>query len=85
VRRYVGERVPPEPPAQRIDAFVSPEYGWIIERPVAAMRPDTEAGEAPELPYIQRDRPCRTADISAWTSKKIREVVHSHVNAVVAG
>ena len=84
VQRYVAERLKPEPPAQRIDAFVSPYYGWIIERLVAAIRPDTDAGEAPELPDVDRDRPCRTAEISSWTAKETRDVVRSHVNAVVA-
>lgn len=84
VQRYIDEKVQPGPPAQRIDAFVSPYYGWIIERLVAAIRPDIDAGEAPELPDVERDRPCRTADINAWTGKEVREVIHSHVNAVVS-
>jgi type III restriction enzyme len=83
VRRYLAEKVKPVAPAEKIDAFLSPYYGWIIECLSAAIRPDTEAGEAPELPDIDRDRPCATADISVFTSKDVREVVHSHVNLVV--
>jgi type III restriction enzyme len=83
VRRYLDEKVKPVPPAEKIDVFLSPYYGWIIERLAGAIRPDIGAGEAPELPDIDRDRPCATADISVFTSKPVREVIHSHVNLVV--
>ena len=84
VQRFVDEKVIPEKPAEKIDAFISPYYGWIIERLAAAITPDTAAGEAPELPDIERDRPCSTSDISAWTGRPIYEVQRSHINAVVA-
>ena len=82
VQRYIAEKVDPLPPAgtRRVPA---PYYGWIIERLLAAIRPDTEAGEAPELPELDRDRPCATADISVFTAKQVREAVRSHVNLVI--
>lgn len=83
VQRYLGEKVKPLPPADRLDAFLSPYYGWIIERLLGAIRPDTEAEEAPEVPDIDEDRPLRTADISVFTGKPVHEVVHSQLNLVV--
>ncbi|WP_428485417.1 BPTD_3080 family restriction endonuclease [Rhodopila sp.] len=83
VRRYIAEKVKPLPPADRLDAFLSPYYGWIIERLLGAIRPDAEAGETPEVPEIDEDRPLRTADISVFTIKPVREVVRSHVNLCV--
>ncbi len=83
VQRYLVEKVKPLPPFERVDAFLSPFYGRIIERLLGAIRPDTEAGEAPEIPEIDEDRPIRTADISVFTTKDIREAVKCHLNYVV--
>ena len=84
VQRYLGEKVRPLPPADRLDAFLSPYYGWIIERLLGAIRPDAEGGETPEMPEIDEDRPLRTADISVFTGKDAREAVRTHVNLVVS-
>jgi hypothetical protein len=48
-----------------------------------AIRPNTEAGEAPEVPGLDRDRPCATANISMFPAKRVREAVCSHVNLVI--
>ncbi len=85
VDRFVRERVRPLPPAEAVDAFLSPYYGWIIERLVSAIRPDASQGEAPELPRYESNRePGSTADVDFPTSRDVRSVVHSHVNYVVA-
>ncbi len=83
-QQYLTEKVVARPPAVRLDAFISPYYGWIIERLLGAIRPDTNAGEAPEVPDIDTDRPLRTADISVFTLKSVAEAARTHVNLVVA-
>lgn len=85
VRRYLTEKVIPEPPAEKIDAFLSPYYGWVIERLAEAIHPDASSGEIPELPILEKNRgDGSTAEVSLWTSRDVREVVHSHVNFAVA-
>lgn len=85
VERYIAEKIEPGPGTQRIDAFLSPYYGWVIERLVEAIRPDAESREAPELPVLEKNRKAgSTEDVSFWTSRDVREVLRSHVNLVVA-
>jgi type III restriction enzyme len=85
VERYVRELVMPVAPAQRIDIAVSPYYGWVIERLIEAIKPDASAGEAPELPAIEANRPSgTTGEVDFWTSRDVRTIIKSHVNYVVA-
>ncbi len=85
VERYLEEKVQPIRPAELIDVFLSPYYGLVIERLVEAIRPDTSAGEEPELPRYERSRPAgTTADVDFWTSRDIRPVIRSHLNFMVA-
>jgi len=84
-QRYVSEKVKPLDPSDRRDAFLSPYYGWILERLTQAIRPDAGAGEAPEVPrYESRRSAGTTAEVDFWTSRDVREVRRSHVNFVVA-
>lgn len=85
VQRYLAEKVIPEPPAARIDVFLSPYYGWVIERLIGAIHPDASQGEAPEVPVIEKNRTeGSTGEVDFWTSREVREVVKSHLNYVVA-
>lgn len=72
------------PPAGILDVFLSPYYGWVIERLLEAIRPDTSMGEAPEVPRYEANRgPGSTAEVDFWTSREPCEVVHSHLNYIV--
>ncbi|MGH8718162.1 MAG: BPTD_3080 family restriction endonuclease [Burkholderiales bacterium] len=85
VERYLHICVKPIAPANIYDSFLSPYYGWIIERLRAAIRPDTWEGESPELPLYERHRgPGSTAEIDFWTSKDVVQVEKSHLNFLVA-
>jgi hypothetical protein len=53
VNCYLREYVRPATSAKTIDVFLSPYYIWCIENLIAAVRPDTALGEAPELPKIE--------------------------------
>ncbi len=85
VERYIREFVMPVAPAERIDIAASPYYGWVIERLAEAIKPDASAGEAPELPIIEANRPSgTTGDVDFQTRRDVRPIVKSHVNFVVA-
>jgi type III restriction enzyme len=82
---YLRDKVQPIPPANLLDVFLSPYYGWVIERLVEAIRPDTSSGEAKEVPRYESNRgPGSTSEVDFWTSRDVREVLHSHLNYVVA-
>ncbi|WP_447975484.1 BPTD_3080 family restriction endonuclease [Nitrospira sp. Kam-Ns4a] len=85
VQQYLEKKVEAQPPADLKDLFLAPYYGWLTERLLDAIRPDTSHGEAPEVPRYESTRgPGSTADVDFWTSREVREVVKSHVNYVVA-
>lgn len=85
VQKYIAQFVKPLPPAEKLDLFLSPYYGWAIERLTEAIRPDVSHGEAPEVPRYETNRePGTTAEVDYWTSKDVREVMRSHLNYVVA-
>jgi len=85
VQRYLAEKVTVHRPADLKDVFLSPYYGWVIERLLEAIRPDASQGETPEVPRFETSRgPGSTADVDFWTSRDVREVVHCHLNYVVA-
>lgn len=85
VDRYLQEYVNAVSPAELIDVFCSPYYGWVIERLVEAIRPDTSQGDPPEVPrYEQHRGPGSTSEVDFWTTKDVRPVEHCHLNYAVA-
>jgi type III restriction enzyme len=85
ISRYLEEKVHVLRPADIKDVFLAPYYGWVVERLLEAIRPDTSQGEAPEVPRYESNRgPGSTADVDFWTSRDVREVVKCHLNYVVA-
>ncbi len=81
---YIRERVEAIEPANILDVFLSPYYGWVLERIVGNIQADTSQGEAPEIPRYETSRgPGSTAEVDFWTSREVREIVHSHLNYAV--
>ena len=84
VARYLDEKVQPIAPARDVDAFLSPWYGWLVERLVASVRPDERTGEDVELPRAECGRgPGSTVEVDFETRREPYPVVKSHINAVV--
>ena len=82
---YLNNKVEVNPPADKKDIFLAPYYGWVVERLLEAIRPDTSQGEAPEVPRYESTRgPGSTTDVDFWTSREVREVIKSHLNYIVA-
>jgi type III restriction enzyme len=85
VKRYLNDKVQASPPSEKKDIFLSPYYGWAIETLLQFIKPDTSHGETPELPVYERIRKeGSTRDVDFWTSRDVRDVNKSHLNAVVA-
>jgi len=85
VEYYLKNKVEVIRPNKIVDVFLSPYYGWVIENLREAIRPDEASGESPEVPIYEKSRgPGSTAEVNFWTSRDVREVVHSHLNFVVA-
>ncbi len=84
VGEYVDRHVRAMSPADKKDVFLSPYYGWMIERLLEAIRPAVDSDQPAEVPRYESNRgPGSTADVDFWTSRDVYEIVRSHVNFVV--
>jgi type III restriction enzyme len=64
VERFLREKVDVALLGDRKDLFLTPYFGWALERLLEAVRPDLSAGEAPELPVPEKHMPPgTTADV----------------------
>jgi type III restriction enzyme len=85
VEQYLAEKVKALGQTDVLDVFLSPYYGWAIECLTGAIKPDTSQGEPPMVAvYETRRGSGSTSEVDFWTSRDVREVVHSHLNYVVA-
>jgi type III restriction enzyme len=83
--QYLHTKIKVIKPCELADAWLSPYYGWIIENLSTAIYPDTDAGEAPEIPRYETHRDNgSTDDVDFWTAKAVYPIKNSHLNAIVA-
>lgn len=86
VQRFIREHVTVKHGNDRRDVFMSPYYGYVIERLLEAIKPDEEAGESPEVPIYESGarKAGSTGAVDFWTGKPVREVTKCHLNFAVS-
>jgi len=83
--KYLKDKVEALGSAEKLDVFMAPYYGYVIETLTNAIRPDTSRDEAAEVPRYEQHRGLgSTADVDLWTTKEVWPVERSHLNYVVA-
>ena len=84
VQPFVRDKVTVSTMPRSASTYSFPLLGFAVERLAEAIHPEVSQGEAPEIPRYEANRPVgSTADVDFWTTKKVREIVKSHVNYVV--
>jgi len=82
--QYIEKRVRVKPEAKMEDAALRKYMDVIISRLCDAIRPDTEAGEVPILPRIERYRPVgSSSEVMFRTVRECYGTAKSHVSHVV--
>jgi type III restriction enzyme len=82
--QYIEKRVRVKPEAKLEDAALRKYMDAIISRLCDAIRPDTEAGEVPILPRIERYRPVgSSSEVMFRTVRECYGTAKSHVSHVV--
>lgn len=80
---YYDKKVRAIPPNKKVDVFLAPYYGYMVEQILEAIRADSDT-VPPELPVYDPTRESgSTADVNFFTSQEPVYVNKSHVNAVV--
>jgi type III restriction enzyme len=83
-QEYLERRLELAPGAAREEAALEVYRQPIVSRLLAAIEPDTAAGQAAVLPRIERHRPVgRTSEVMFRTTKATKETMKSHVSHVV--
>ncbi|MEJ0036600.1 MAG: DEAD/DEAH box helicase family protein [Gammaproteobacteria bacterium] len=81
VLKYLDEYIAPIPPNERIDVFLSPYYGRMMDALLSAAAVSEDSSE---LPLLERHRPDgSTWDVDYTTRREPYPVVNSHLNFVV--
>lgn len=84
IKVYIEQKLTLIGEAQQCDAFISRYYGEMVGYLQEGIRPDTTAGDAPELPHYEINRTQGSSDeVDFWTTRQPYNVKKSHVNAVV--
>ena len=84
VQRYLDQKVRPIALAKEVDAFLSPWYGWLLERLLEAIHPEAEDADQAESPRYETNRgPGSTEEVDFETRREPYPVTKSHVNAVM--
>jgi type III restriction enzyme len=83
-QEFLERRLDLAPGAVREEAALEVYRQPIVSRLLAAIEPDTDAGETAILPRIERHRPVgRTSEVMFRSTKPTKETMKSHVSHVV--
>jgi type III restriction enzyme len=84
VESYLAHRLTVAQTARKEEVALAKYRDVIVERLLAAIEPDTDAGEAALLPRIERHRPLgSTAEVQFRTVRPAQETRKSHISHVV--
>jgi type III restriction enzyme len=83
VKRYIAEKVVAIPAYEKVDVQYGTFFSQAQQHLLACIRPDTSAGEAPELPRLMHPPEDSTSSVDYWTNKNVVETTKSHINFVI--
>lgn len=84
VESYLARRISLSPSARIEEVALAKYRDIVVERLLAAIEPDKDAGETALLPRIERHRPLgSTAQVQFRTVRMTQETIKSHISHVV--